>query len=500
MQILTDNLNDYNCTTHACDNGKNAIMSAITSKKSTLMSFFSDGSELKRKKREWEYFGKSLKFLGGVMDSDDRQILNRRVEILYENQKTIYEQLESVLSGLSSKSRSEALKAENGEFNEVESDLKHVHELIGLQALNERYEKISATIDGILRTILNRKIDGIFISTDLIERLRNLRNLACNKFIECIKHADADVQYDNNSKFTITLKIPQTDRSLKLYEITSIPTDLDSQILLLKFPHKFLAYDSNNKKIISVNNFNLCRKSDDDSTVIYCRAQDIIVNVNSDVCLEKAFRDRVIDPQICSNKMELLQADNFGVIEIASGRFWIHTKGRKDMVLLCDKNDQKVNTFTHSQIFNLNFGCHGVFRSDGIDLISYASESSQKLKSINASISKADFIDIIETMAVSNYLQNAFLINLRDYKVKGLDEIHEEVHSRVTANELKTIQAQHSEALLIVIIIAISFMLYVAMSKGKPYLQKFLPAHHEKDDVEKDDQDESVRNLNTSKM
>lgn len=62
------------------------------------------------------------------MDSDDREVLNRKVQILYENQKTIYEQMESFLS------KPDALKAENvAEFIEVENDLKHVQELIGLQ-------------------------------------------------------------------------------------------------------------------------------------------------------------------------------------------------------------------------------------------------------------------------------------------------------------------------------------------------------------------------------
>lgn len=502
IQILFDDLNNFNCTSSDCKNGKNIIASALSKKNSTLITLFEEREEkdkaLKRRKREWDYFGKSLKWMGGVMDSDDRQVLNRKVNILYENQKTIYDQLESALSGLTSKP--EALIAERGEFNEVERDLKHVHELIGLQTISERYEKISALIDGFWRTFFNKKIDGIFVTSEAIEKLRDLPNIACERIVDCIKNADADVQYEN-SRFIINLKIPITnaDRHLNLYEITSIPSDVDNVILLLKFPQKYFAFDKNNKKIITLNenNFNLCKRSDD-SSIMYCKAQDIIANVNNDECLEKAFFEKTVDSKLCFKKMELLQASGFGIIEISNGRYWLHTKNRKDMVINCNENDHQVKTFTESQTFRLDFGCHALFRNDGIDLTSYAFDESQKLKSINASISKADFVDIIESMSISKYLQNGFQINLQAYQPKGLEPIEVKYHQPATANELKTIRAQHNEALLIVVIIAVSLMFYLLLSRGKPYVKKFLLSQKQKEDIE--ESQEIEQNLNNNKL
>lgn len=456
MQILLNELNDYNCTSINCENGRNVITNALANKNSTLFSLFGeDDKALNRKKRSWDPIGKGLKYIGGVMDSDDRQVLERKVNILYENQKTIYDQLESVIEGLQTSKPPEALKAEkDGGLNEVEKNLKHVQELIGLQAMSERYEKIADVIDGIWRTFFNKKIDGIFVTSDALEKLKDLPNLACASIIDCVRNADADVSYEN-SQFIINLRIPlASDRQFKLFEITSIPADLDSNILLLKFPQKYFAFDENNKKLISVNEngFSLCQKSSDDSksTVMYCRAKDIIANVNSDECLEKAFRDKEVDSALCSEKMELLQANEFGVIEIGKGKFWVHIKrnSRKDMVMFCDKNDHEVKTFTNSQVFSLVFGCHAVFRADGIDLTSYVDDESRRLKAINASISKAAFSDIIETMSVSNYLKSGFQINLQAYQPKGLNPIPMEIevkHQTATSSELKTLRAQHSE-------------------------------------------------------
>lgn len=509
MQILLDELRDYNCTSAQCENGRSLITNALSNKNSTLMSLFVDGDDkaLNRKKRSWDPIGKGLKWAAGVMDSDDRQVLTRKVNILYDNQKTIYEQLESVIEGLDSSKPPEALKAERDGLSEVEINLKHVQELIGLQAMSERYEKITAAIDGIWRTFFNKKIDGIFVTPETIEKLKDLPNLACASIIDCVRNADADVQFEN-LRFTINLRIPLvSDRHLKLYETTSIPSDLNSHILLLKFPQKYFAYDENNKKLISVNenSFHLCKKSSNDdskSTIMYCRAKDIIANVNSDECLEKAFRDKTVDSSLCSEKMELLHASDFGVIEIGKGKFWAHIakNSRKDMVMYCDKNDHEVKTFTSSQVFSLVFGCHGIFRADGIDLTSYVADETRRLKTINASISNADFIDIIDSMSVSNFLKNGFEINLQAYQPKGLNPIPLEIEVKhqtaTTSSELKTLRAQHSEALLVLVIIAISLMLYVVMRKGKPYIQKFLPSS-KKDDIE--EQQESVQTLNSNK-
>lgn len=458
MQILLNDLNVYNCSSNACENGRDLIKNALSSKNATLSMFVGDDKNLSRKKRSWDPIGKSLKWMGGVMDSDDRDVLGKKINILYDNQKTIYEQLEGVLEGLSSSQQPQALKAEKDELNEVEKNLKHVHELIGLQALSERYEKITAVIDGVWRTFFNKKIDGIFVTSDALEKMKDQPNLACASLIDCVRNADADVQFEN-SQFTINLRIPlASDRHLKLYEITSIPSDLDSHILLLKFPQKYFAYDETNKKLISVNenSFHLCKKSSTDDSM-YCRAQDIIENVNTDECLEKSFRDNSVDSALCMDKMELLEANDFGVIEIGKGKYWVHLKRnyRKDMVMYCDKNDHEVKTFTSSQVFSLVFGCHAVFRADGIDLTSYVDDESRRLKAINATISHVDFVDIIETMSVSNYLKSGFQINLQAYQPKGLAIIPEDIevkHQAATASasELKTLRAQHSEVCILI--------------------------------------------------
>jgi hypothetical protein len=129
MEMLTNDVESFNCTSSDCDKGKSLLIEALNLKNVTIRSLFTDTQSLKRKKRSWDPIGKSLKWMGGVMDSDDRQVLTRKVNILYENQKTIYNQLESILT-----SKPDALKAENAaEFAEVESELKHVQELIGLQ-------------------------------------------------------------------------------------------------------------------------------------------------------------------------------------------------------------------------------------------------------------------------------------------------------------------------------------------------------------------------------
>lgn len=126
--MLVNDIESFNCTSSDCDKGKSLLIDALNLKNSTIRSIFTVTQSLNRKKRSWDPIGKGLKWMGGVMDSDDRAALTRKVNILYENQKTIYNQLESILT------KPEALKAENAaEFAEVENDLKHVHELIGLQ-------------------------------------------------------------------------------------------------------------------------------------------------------------------------------------------------------------------------------------------------------------------------------------------------------------------------------------------------------------------------------
>lgn len=363
-----------------------------------------------------------------------------------------------------------------------------------IPSLNEKFTQISQIIDGIWQTFFNKKIDGIFVTSDALEKVKEMPQLACEKIVDCIKNADADVEMEN-SKFIISLKIPTvTENQLKLYEIISTPSDLDSNILLLKFPTKYFGYDEHNKKLIAVNanNLNLCRKAAADSTIMYCRAQDIIQNVNTDECLEKAFRDKEVDSELCAENMELLQATGFGVAEIGNGLFWMHTRSRKDMTVFCSKNDREIKTFTQSEIFHLSFGCHAVFRADGIDLTSYAvSDESDRLNSISANISKSDFIDVVESMVVSNYLKNGFLVNIENYKPKGLsrqpiivkeEKLQSQSQSQsINAEELKTIRAQHHEALVIVAVLAVSLMLFIALKSGKPYIMKFLPPPQPKD-------------------
>lgn len=442
------------------------------------------------------------------MDSDDRAALYRRVQILYENQKVLNDQFNEIMS------KPEALKAENAEeIIQVEKNLIQIQELIGLQSLSERYERIRAVIDGIWRTYYNQKIDGIFVTSDALEEIRNVPQLACGKIVNCIKNADAEVEMEN-SKFIINLKIPIiSEQQLKLYEIQSLPSDLDSYILLLKLPQKYFGYDELNKNLIALdeNSLILCRKEDDST---YCRAKDIIQSVNTDECLEKAFRDKEVDSQMCEDKMELWQATGFGVAEIGDGNFWVHTKRRKNMTIYCSKTEREIKTFSSSEIFHLTFGCHAVFKADGIDLTSYVeADSSERLKSINASISQDDFTDIIESMVVSNYLKNGFMINIPNYMTKGLkrQEIKETLidaessrnnHFQAsTADELKTIRAQHHEALIIVSVIAISLMLFIALKSSKPYIVKFLP-QKKSDDIEEeqDSHDSEAKNLNEKKM
>lgn len=128
MEMFMNDVESFNCTSDDCDKGKSLLIEALQLKNTTIRSIFSDQQNLIRKKRSWDPIGKGLKWMSGVMDSDDRASLNRKVNILYDNQKTIYNQLESLLS------KPELLKAENAaEFVEVESELKHVQELIGLQ-------------------------------------------------------------------------------------------------------------------------------------------------------------------------------------------------------------------------------------------------------------------------------------------------------------------------------------------------------------------------------
>lgn len=366
-------------------------------------------------------------------------------------------------------------------------------------------------IDGIWRTYFNKKIDGIFVNSESLDKVKEMPRLACEKIIDCIMNADADVEMEN-SKFIIVLKIlTVTDKHLKLYEITSIPSDLDSHIIVLKLPTKYFGYDEENKKIIAVNanNLNLCRKTSD-SSIMYCRAQDIIQNVNTDECLEKAFRDKEIDLEICGENMELWRSDVFGVVELGNGDFWVHTKSRKDMTLFCNKKDRDVRTFKHSQIFHLAFGCHAVFRADGIDLTSYAvNDESDRLKSISANISKSNFIDVVETMIVSNYMKNGFLVNIENFKPKGLTlqpvEVKEEKFfsqsQSINAEELKIIRAQHHEALIIVAVLAVSLMLFIALKSGKLYIMKFLPPPQPKEiDEEQDVNEMEEKNLNEKKM
>jgi hypothetical protein len=105
-------------------------------------------------------------------------------------------------------------------------------------------------------------------------------------------------------------------------------------------------------------------------------------------------------------------------------------------------------------------------------------------------------VELVETMIVTKYLTNGFLVNIENYKPKGLslqkiETREEKLQSQaqsVNNEELKTIRAQHHEALVIVAIIAVSLMLFIALKSGKPYILKFLPPPQPKD-VDEEQQD-----------
>lgn len=74
MEMLNNDIRNYNCTISDCDKGKKLIIEALNLKNTTIRSVFTDTQVLTRKKRSWDPFGKSLKWIGGEQFFFQRRI------------------------------------------------------------------------------------------------------------------------------------------------------------------------------------------------------------------------------------------------------------------------------------------------------------------------------------------------------------------------------------------------------------------------------------------
>lgn len=428
-----------------------------------------------RQKRSWDAFGNALKWAGGVMNSDDRHEMYKYLTTIYDNQTKINKKMDSIMTQLNMPSE---LKAEKNDekFDELQRDVKRSTESSAMQKVKKRFDLLATHVNAVLSTYINRKLDGALVSENLIrkfaQRMNDTSQYACESPVECLRNSEVKIERSSNKDITMTLKLPVADNnSLQLYQITAIPAAYNDHLLILKPPHKYYAFDESNEELIafSENYKQTCIYGD--SSSMFCKTENLIANVNTHDCLLTAIRDKIVDTEICSHEMELMELDDFAVVKFDEKRYWIYSEFETSVVVKCRHESEQVKNITGIEVIDLPFGCRGTVNN--LKLISYAAIENEQsfIDKFTANISKESFREVINTMAATTPLKNQFIYDFDSMNAAGLKEKVEDeswhAKNQWQENELKVLHAEHNKFIIIALVLVVAVLLFIVFRRRK---------------------------------
>ncbi|XP_070492677.1 uncharacterized protein [Chironomus tepperi] len=480
LEELMQDLNKFDCEFDICKAEKRFLTDDILQKNSTLNNIANlDAKNLNRKKREWPAWGNFLKWSGGVMNSDDRSDLHRYLINLYENITLIGQQVTNLESKINQPAK---LKAEESdEVNKLKKDVRQLKENLRIQNLKEQFAEISVIVDAVLSSYINGHVDGLLIDEELLNNLdsvrnslRNDRQFTCKNSLDCIRNAKAKIVYKNDN-FHIVLELPiATFRTMKLYKVESIPAAYSNFVLILNPQQKYFLLDEENDELLTINDNFVANCISNDSNEMFCKAEDVITNVNKMDCLYAAQRDNVIDIEVCANKMELLELESYAVIKMDKGTFWIFSESSSTINTSCHGDNMQSRNITGAEIIKLPYGCHADINS--MKLISYSTVDEKQTESFYANISIESFKQIIKNMESTIDLSENIPFDLQTAHPSGLKEKSYtrdeswQAKNQWKESEINVLQAEYNKALIIALVITIAALMFIVFRKRSIFI------------------------------